>query len=633
MSQETTTFARDLSIRARVLLALAFVVLVAAGTSALVGDGLSRSALGDQALDQLTSVRELKARQIEDYFQLIEDQLVTLSEDPSVVSALRDLTQASQVVEEELAAAGWNQRSAEERLRLYYQDEFLTRLAQNVVDVPPLSDFWPEDAAARALQDLYISANPFAVGSKHLLDAADQPISYNRVHGQYHPVLRSYLERFGYYDIFLVDGQSGRIVYSVFKEVDFGTSLRSGPYRDTNLAAAFSRAAQSPAPAFTGLEDFQPYAPSYSARAAFIASPVFDDGESLGVLVFQLPVERINDVMTMGGAWASMGMGASGETYLVGADQMLRTESRFLIESAEAYLASIRAAGVEERTVRTIESLGSAIGLQPVRTEGTEMALSGATGTASFRDYRGVPVLSSFRPLELRDLDWALMSEIDQAEALEAVSRLRVRMLVALLLLVPVLGGLAFWFANNLTRPILTLSESARELADGHLDLEVDVQQGGEIGQLATSLDNMRVSLKDLLDRRSRAIEALSTPLIPIQDDVVVMPLVGEFDQARCDHLRTSLTERLHQTGARCAILDLTGVPTMDADVADGLIRVAKSVRLLGARAIISGVCPELALELTSGDVHLEGITTTRTLRDAVDEAVGRDRRSSGPLT
>lgn len=261
------------------------------------------------------------------------------------------------------------------------------------------------------------------------------------------------------------------------------------------------------------------------------------------------------------------------------------------------------------------------------------MALSGATGTASFRDYRGVPVLSSFRPLQLRDLDWALMSEIDEAEALEAVSRLRVRMLVALLLLVPVLGGLAFWFANNLTRPILTLSESARELADGHLDIDMDVQQGGEIGQLANSFDNMRVSLKDLLDRRSRAIEALSTPLIPIQDDVVVMPLVGEFDQARCDHLRASLTERLHETGARCAILDLTGVPRMDADVADGLIRVAKSVRLLGARAVISGVRPELALELTSADVHLEGITTTRTLRDAVDEAVGRDRRSSGPLT
>jgi anti-anti-sigma regulatory factor/HAMP domain-containing protein len=626
MSQESATFLRDLSIRARVLLVLAIVVFVAAGTSTLVGDGLSRSALRDQALDQLTSVRELKGRQIEDYFRLIQDQLVTLSEDPSVVSALRDFTLAIRNAEGELAGSGWNRAASEERLRLYYQDEFLPRLGQNVAQVPPLSDFWPEDGAARALQALYISSNPFAVGSKHLLDAADHPITYNRVHGQYHPVLRSYLERFGYYDIFLVDGQSGRIVYSVFKEVDFGTSLRSGPYRDTNLAAAFLQATQSSAPAFTRLEDFRPYAPSYSARAAFIASPVFDNDEPLGVLVFQLPVDRINDIMTMAGAWASTGMGASGETYLVGADQMLRTESRFLMESPDEYLEAIREAGVEERTVRTIESLGSAIGLQPVRTEGTEAALSGATGTSGFRDYRGVPVFSSFRALELRDFDWVIMSEIDEAEALEAVSRLRLRMLVALLLLIPVLGALAFWFANNLTRPVLALSESARELADGHLDIEVDVQQGGEIGQLARSFDTMRVNLKDLLERQNRAIEALSTPLIPIQDDVVVMPLVGEFDQARCDHLRASLTERLHETGARFAILDLTGVPRMDANVADGLIRVVKSVRLLGARAIISGVRPELALQLSTGDVHLEGVTTARTLRDAIDEAVGRDR-------
>ena len=132
----------------------------------------------------------------------------------------------------------------------------------------------------------------------------------------------------------------------------------------------------------------------------------------------------------------------------------------------------------------------------------------------------------------------------------------------------------------------------------------------------------MRISLRELVDRQKRAIEALAAPLIPIQNDVVVMPLVGEFDQARCDHLRQTLVEQLHKRGARVAILDLTGVPHMDDEVARGLIRVAQSIRLLGARAIISGVQPALALELTDGDVHLEGIETTRSLQDAIDVAV-----------
>jgi anti-anti-sigma regulatory factor/HAMP domain-containing protein len=317
-------------------------------------------------------------------------------------------------------------------------------------------------------------------------------------------------------------------------------------------------------------------------------------------------------------------LGESGEAYLVGPDYRLRTESRFLIEDPDQYTVALREAGVDEATITAIESLGSTVGLQVVRTEGTEQALGGETGTARFQDYRGVEVFSSYRPLRISGLQWVLMSEIDVAEALEAVAQLRGRMLLWLAVLGTILGLLAFGFAGSLTRPIRALSTSAGALASGDLDTAVDVHRGDEIGELARSFETMRVSLKELVDRQSRAIEALAAPLIPIQDDVVVVPLVGEFDQARCDHLRESLVEQMHGRGARVAILDLTGVPHMEDEVARALIRVAKSMRLLGARAIISGVQPALALGLTNGDVHLEGIETTRSLQGAIDAAMSR---------
>jgi rsbT co-antagonist protein RsbR len=204
------------------------------------------------------------------------------------------------------------------------------------------------------------------------------------------------------------------------------------------------------------------------------------------------------------------------------------------------------------------------------------------------------------------------------------VFRLRNRWAAWLVVLIALMGALAFWFAGNLTGPIRALSVTAGAIARGDLGTEIDVRRGDEIGDLARSFDAMRISLSELVDRQSRAIEALSTPVIPIKDDVVVMPLIGEFDQARCDHLRETLTEHLHEHGARVAILDLTGVPHMDAEVAQGLVRVAKSVRLLGAQAIISGVGPALALKLSEGDVHLEGVTTARSLHDAIDAAFER---------
>jgi anti-anti-sigma regulatory factor/HAMP domain-containing protein len=613
---------RHRSIRSRVLGVLALVALLSVGTMAVVSYQLGSATLERQALGQLTAVRELQARQIETYFRMIVDQAVTSSENRMFVDALGEFTRAVSALGGELQARGVSGDEADLGLRLYYQDEFLPRLAANVDDVGPLADYWPTDAVARSLQHLFISSNPFDVGSKHLLDASDEGTRYDTVHERYHPLFRSFLERFGYYDIFLVDVTSHRIVYSVFKEVDFGTSLERGPYRSSNLAAAYRAATSSPTASFTRLEDFEPYDPSYGAPASFIASPVLDDDDVVGVLVFQLPLDRINGVMTSEGAWREVGFGETGESYIVGSDFRLRTESRFLVEDASGYMTAARSAGVPEATLRSIEAYGTAVGLQPVRTEGTQRALDGEGGVARFDDYRGEPVLSSFRPLDIPGLDWALMSEIDESEALGPLTVQRNRTLVALAVLLPLLGLLAAWFAGNLTRPLRALSATASRLAEGQLDATVDLGRGDEIGDLARSFEAMRVSLRELIERQNRSIEALSTPLIPIHDDVVVLPIVGELDQARCDRLRASLTEQLHMNGARFAILDLTGVPDLDEEVAEGLVRIARSVRLLGARAIISGVQPGLAIRMADGDVGIEGVMTARTLREAIETAV-----------
>jgi anti-anti-sigma regulatory factor/HAMP domain-containing protein len=254
------------------------------------------------------------------------------------------------------------------------------------------------------------------------------------------------------------------------------------------------------------------------------------------------------------------------------------------------------------------------------------LALAGEAGVSRFQDYRGVEVFSSFRPLNIEDLSWVIMSEIDVAEAVAAVGSLGRRMLTALAVLLPLLGVLAFWFAGNLVRPIQALSLTANALAKGDLGQAVAVDRGDEVGDLARSFESMRLSLREFIDRQHRSIEALSTPLIPIQGDVVVLPLVGELDAMRCNRIRESLARQLHEKGARYAVVDLTGVPTLDAEVADQLVRIAQSARLLGATAILSGLRPELAAELADHPNAMTGIVTARTLQDAIEIAT----RSTG---
>ena len=140
--------------------------------------------------------------------------------------------------------------------------------------------------------------------------------------------------------------------------------------------------------------------PSHGAPASFFSTPVLaDDGGFLGVLAFQIPVDRINAIMQ-----ATAGMGESGETYLVGQDLLMRSDSRFSDES------TILKTEVDTLTVRK--------------------ALQGGVGLEITPDYRGIPVLSAYGPLDFEGVRWAVMSELDAAELMAPL--VRIRRLVAL---------------------------------------------------------------------------------------------------------------------------------------------------------------------------------------------------------
>jgi len=304
----------SLRIRAKVLLLALAVAIPATIVLGTIGYVTGRAAIQQAKLDHLTSIRASKASQIESYFGQIRKQASTLSEDRMVVEAMRGLAAAFGDLEQQTLTTEQSNLLAD-----YYETVFAPRLASLGPEAPMTSALLPTTRAGSCLQVRYIIENPNPPGRKDLLDAADDGYGsrYADLHGLYHPVLRSFQGTFGYHDLFLID-RSGNIVYSVFKETDFGTSLDNGPYSGSNLAEAFRAARDSEDADAVHLVDFASYVPSYGAPASFIASPIFDDGRPIGVLAFQMPVGEINRVMTGGGRWREDGLGESGETYLLG---------------------------------------------------------------------------------------------------------------------------------------------------------------------------------------------------------------------------------------------------------------------------------------------------------------------------
>jgi rsbT co-antagonist protein RsbR len=120
------------------------------------------------------------------------------------------------------------------------------------------------------------------------------------------------------------------------------------------------------------------------------------------------------------------------------------------------------------------------------------------------------------------------------------------------------------------------------------------------------------------------ALEELSTPMIPITEQVVVMPLIGAVDSRRAQQVMDTLLYGVANTRAETAIIDITGVSVVDTQVANALVRAAVSVQLLGARVMITGIRPEVAQTLVGLGVDLRGISAYSTLSSAIAAAMAR---------
>jgi PAS domain S-box-containing protein len=127
---------------------------------------------------------------------------------------------------------------------------------------------------------------------------------------------------------------------------------------------------------------------------------------------------------------------------------------------------------------------------------------------------------------------------------------------------------------------------------------------------------------EQIINAQAAALAELSTPLIPISDDVVAMPLIGALDDGRMQQVLAALLQGVEQRRARAAILDITGVPVVDTHVANGLIQAAHAVRLLGARVILTGIRPEVAQTLVGLGVNLNDLVTHSTLQSGIAYAI-----------
>lgn len=502
---------RRLSIQSKLILVLLLVSLGAVVTVTYASYRTARSAAAEAAQRQLIGLRVTKAGIIQLMLANYRDQITSFATSRTALESLRTFTAAAA----ELPPPTPQQI---ESVTAFYRNTFLPALAKTAGQDPQLNLVLPADETARHLQALYVAGNPHPYEKGQLLEAAADSSKYTEAHRRFHDIYGQIARRVGLDDIMLVEGATQRVVYSYQKTAEFGTSLADGPYANSNLAQAVRAMLKAGERTAFQVADFEHYRPNLGKPAAFFCTPIFEGPKPAGVVVFQLPIDEIVRVMSGNYEWAKQGMGKTGEVYLVGQDYLMRSRSRFMKEDPQGFFSTARRAGYPEKVIEQIERQGTVILALSVRTPTVELALAGKAGVTEIEDYRREPVVSAYGPLDFENLRWAVIAEMDTGEAYGPVNQLAQQAFATAAILSVVISLIALGVAALLTRPIRKLTEAARRVTAGHLDVQVDIDTQDEVRELGDAFNQMTRALRqqsNALEQTLRENEELLLNILP----------------------------------------------------------------------------------------------------------------------
>jgi class 3 adenylate cyclase len=498
-----------LNIRSKILLMLQVVSLFAVLLIAYLGVHSAREALRDSITNQLLTIRSCVANQLELYYSRLRSEVQTLSDNPSVVSSVRDFKRSYDQLEQAALSP-----DEEGKLRDWYVAKFLPAMGKVSEGQPTLEAYLPRRPLARYLQYHYLAANPNARPMD--LNRAMDGSEYSRVHERYHPRFRSIVKGLGLQDLYLVDPDKGNIIYSVEKTADFATSLRVGPYAADELGEITRTIQHAVEPGGVVISDYVAYRPNFLLASQFLASPVFDGPALIGILCIQVASDQINHVLTAGRNWQSLGLGKTGEMYLVGQDFLLRSDLRPLLENADEFNKTMTALGATPTRLKNIMAQNTTRLQMEVLTDSAVRSLSGQSGVAEVIDYRGKKVLSAYQPFDVGNVRWGLIAKIDIDEAFAPITAFEMKILRWM---VPLLFGvtlLSLWLARKFVVPIQKMVAAAKRVEGGDTDVQVAIETDDEFAELGAAFNQMVLSLRQQRETIQQQIEEKDALLLNI---------------------------------------------------------------------------------------------------------------------
>lgn len=500
-----------LSIYSILLIMLLSVSVLSSIVVGVIGYVNGTEALRAIAYERLVEIRENRSREVAQLFSSIENA-VRLS---SLNETSKEAARAFGAGFAELEQAELD-RAETAAVESYYSDVFAADLSEATGEDVDGSTFAPRSAAQSYLQLHYVI--PYADWEEAIVasDAGDGS-AWSAAHARYHPYYQAMTQLQDFEDVLMLDTQ-GNVIYTAYKGVDLGTNLFDGPYRLSNLAEAYRQAMDRNIVDDVVIADFAPYSPSLGNPAGWAVTPIADGGEVIGALAIELPIDRINEVMTVGGEWAMNGLGETGETYLVGRDMLMRSISRQLADDPAGYESAAIAAGLPPAAAALSVHNGNTLMQQAIDGEAVMKALAGESGTLLERDYLGRESLVAYAPLGVNGLSWVIVAQETAAEAMVPVDDFTRNLILSTAGMIIFVCLLSLFLAQIFVRPLRRLKAAAQRIAAGEEGVQVDAGSSDELADVANAFNDMSRSLQvksQLIEQQEKANEQLILSFMP----------------------------------------------------------------------------------------------------------------------
>lgn len=492
-----------------------FVVTLAAGTTGWLAIHETDKALTEKLEQQFQSLAGSRAQAVNAEFSHYSELLLSLAHGRMTQEAVYGFVRPFASYRYEVIAPPIEQLRAD--LQGWYRKTYVRHPQAGQQAESLDTDYWVTQMPLEALliQRNYLQNNSSPIEHLDALEDAGDASIYGQQHRRYHSSFRDLTKRFGFSDLLLVDAQTLAVIYSTNKSSLLGNSLTGELIADSELGRLARQLQTAPKDQVT-LSHFQHNSWRYGQLVAYLGVPVFHDVQSpdkaMGFLIAEIPAQRLNAIISNNQQWQSLGLGNSGDIYLVDDTGLLISELREHQENPQQFLNHLASGMNSDPRMPLMQKSNSVAGYLLLSTFPATQVSAGKTGNGLFPDYLQRPVYANWQPITIANRQFGLIAQQSPVEIFAPIHNLQMTILrsvlIACVLLMGVAALVAYIFAQYIGNPLARLSIAIKQAAaEKNLHSQFEAQRNDELGDIGRSLNFLFAELNSVLSQVNNSSE------------------------------------------------------------------------------------------------------------------------------